>query len=129
MFSIFKKSKWERSLQFISAKFGLTLRDLPDSSTIEGIFHEYIKTHDLSQEAATALLLRLFVLNFLAAGSIMKDAGENIHPKDYLFLLDLINLSVDLSETARDHVKLESVTSKLNMTIEMFLEKIGIKKG
>ena len=59
----------------------------------------------------------------------MKDAGEIINPQDYLGVLELLNASVEYSEKAKDHVKLESVTSKLNVTIESFLGKIGIKRG
>lgn len=129
MFSLFKNNKWENSLSEIEKKFGITLKDLPEPSTIEKIFQIYIKDYGLSQDAATALLLRLFVLNYLGAAVIMKDGGEKIDPQKYLGVLELLNGSVDFSEKATDHVKLESVTSKLNMTIESFLEKIGIKRG
>jgi hypothetical protein len=129
MFNLFKNNKWSNSLLEIKTKYGITLKDLPDPSTIENIFNIYIKDYALSQDAATSFLLRLFVLNFLGAAVIMKDAGEAIDPKEYLGLLELLNASVDYSEKAKDHVKLESVTSKLNVKIESFMEKIGIKRG
>jgi hypothetical protein len=129
MFNLFKNSKWSNSLLEIKIKFGMTLEDLPEPSTIEKIFNIYIKDYDLSQDAATALLLRLFVLNYLGAAVIMKDDNKIIDPQKYIGLLELLNESIDYSEKARDHAKLESVTSKLNITIESFLEKIGIKRG
>lgn len=129
MFNFFRKSKWEVSLAEIKTRVGLTLKDLPDPSTIENIFSIYIRDYDLSQDAATAFLLRLFVLNYLGAAVIMKDAGETIDPQNYVFLLELLNDSVDLSENAEDHVQLETVTSNLNVTIESFFGKIGIKRG
>jgi hypothetical protein len=129
MFNLFKNSKWSNSLLEIKIKFGMTLEDLPEPSTIEKIFNIYIKDYDLSQDAATALLLRLFVLNYLGAAVIMKDDNKIIDPQKYIGLLELLNESIDYSEKANDHAKLESVTSKLNITIESFLEKIGIKRG
>ncbi len=129
MFNIFKNEKWENSLSEIKNRFGLTLNDLPEPSTIEKIFNIYIKDYKLSKNASTALLLRLFVLNILGAAVIMKEGGEKIDPQKYISVLKLLNASVDFSEKAEDHNKLESVTSKLNMTIENFLEKVGIKRG
>ena len=59
----------------------------------------------------------------------MKEGGEKIDPQNYLSVIKLLNASIDFSEKAEDHKNLEAVTSKLNMTIENFLEKIGIKRG
>jgi hypothetical protein len=129
MFNIFKNDKWENSLSEIKNRFGLSLNDLPEPSTIEKIFNIYIKDYGLSKNAATALLLRLFVLNILGAAVIMKEGGEKIDPQNYLSVIKLLNASIDFSEKAEDHKNLEAVTSKLNMTIENFLEKIGIKRG
>jgi hypothetical protein len=129
MFNIFKNDKWENSLSEIKNRFGLTLKDLPEPSTIEKIFNIYIKDYALSKNAATSLLLRLFVLNVLGAAVIMKEGGKEIDPQDFLSVIELLNASVDFSEMAEDHKNLEVVTSKLNITIESFLEKIGIKRG
>jgi len=129
MLNLFKKNKWNQSLSEIQSIFGLTLKDLPEPSTIEKIFKTYIQDYELSQEAATALLIRLFVLNFLGAGVIMKNANEEVDPQSYVFLLELVNVSAEYSERAKDHQKLETVTSKLNITIESLFEQIGIHRG
>jgi len=129
MFNLFKNNHWDVSISTIKSKFGISLSDLPEPSSIKEIFNIYANVYELSKESSTALLLRLFSLNYLGAAIIMKQGGEEVDARKYLFVVELMDESVNLSEKAVDHIKLERVTSKLNITIEDLLEKLGIKRG
>lgn len=113
----------------LKAEFGITLDRLPEPRSVREIFDAINEAAALSEQARIALLYRLVLMNYLGALSIMRDQGQAVSPMQVAELLPLSDRSVDWSELAPDHVRLEMATSTLNQSIERLLASLGVHRG
>lgn len=118
------RSSLEIAEEALTEDFGLQLSDTPHPDSIEERF--YAMSDGLSQNAQVSLLMRLVIMNYLAAAKIMRDEGEIVDIDHVSWLTGLVDLSVDYSEAAEDRFELESLTSQLNRNIVTRLEWFGI---
>lgn len=132
MFGFGRKNKGlSKAKENLKNDYGLLLSRAPDEKSIVATFADMISRADkeLSDDAQTALLYRLYCLNFLAVSKIMRDGGEKIDVEDLMWIPNVLNRSVDYSENAPDHVLLETITSPLNQNLEKYLASFGIARG
>lgn len=130
MFGLFGKNSGIKLAESnLKREFGLTLDKTPDKNSIVENFERMSSQGKLSQDAETALLYRLVIMNYLGACKIMRDNGQNFDPSDLVWLTEVSDRSIDWSEKAQDHVVLEQLTSQLNMNILRFFESFGIHRG
>lgn len=130
MFGLFqKKTGFQLAQAHLKREFGLTLQTVPGKETLPSLFENMTGQRSLSEEAQTALLYRLVIMNFLLACKIMRDKGDATPASDLMWLTQLSDSSVTWSERAPDHEALEQLTSQLNMNIVRFLESFGVRKG
>jgi hypothetical protein len=130
MFGLFGKSNGLKQAEAnLKSEFGLTLNKTPHRESIVENFERMSKDGQLSPEAQTALLYRLVIMNYLITCKIMRDEGKNTDPSDLIWLTQLSDRSIDWSESAHDHVVLETSTSQLNINILRFFESFGIRRG
>lgn len=132
MFGFGRKNKGlSKAKENLKNDYGLLLSRAPDEKSIVTTFSDMVSRADkeLSDDAQTALLYRLYCLNFLAVSKIMRDGGEKIDVEDLMWIPNVLNRSVDYSENAPDHVLLETITSPLNQNLEKYLASFGIARG
>lgn len=127
MFGFGKSNDLKQAELNLKNDIGLTLDKTPQKQSIVESFERMSK--GLSNEAQTALLYRLIIINYLLACKIMRDDGINTDSSNLIWLTQLSDRSIDWSERASDHVKLEAVTSQLNMNILRFFESFGFNRG
>src|ERR1700722_6876083 len=129
VFSFGKDKALKRAEEQLLRECSIRLDSVPDRRPIDDLFTEMSAEGSLSHEAHVSLLYRLVAMNFLATCKLMRDRGQDTPPDKLLWLTDLLDHSVDWSRRARDHVKLEQLTSPLNMNMERFLSFFGIERG
>ncbi|MFM8330084.1 MAG: hypothetical protein ACKN9T_00155, partial [Candidatus Methylumidiphilus sp.] len=111
-------------------EFGLYIEKIPESHLIIEGFNRLAKGRNLSVEAETAILYRVVGMQFAAMLNILKESTKKPPELDSILLVTkLFDASVDWSETAEDHYRLESITSVLNISIEKVLHELGVRRG
>ena len=113
----------------LEREFGLRLENIPDRRPVDDLFFKMSAQGQLSHESQVALLYRLVAMNYLAVCKLMRDGGQDTPPENLLWLTNLLDRSIDWSESAHDQVTLEQVTSQLNMNIQSFMSSFGIYHG
>ena len=126
-----KKSGLEKAKENLKNDFGLSISRAPDEESILKAFSNMVSLAGgkLSDDAQTALLYRVYCMNFLAVSKIMRDGGEKIDIDNLIWIPEVLNRSIDYSERAKDHILLESISSNLNQNIEMFFALFNINRG
>ena len=110
----------------LESEFGITLDTIPEKHSVIVLFTKISSENQLSQESCISLLYRLVAMNFLGACKLMRDSGQNTKPEELLWLTGLLDESINWSESAEDHVALETATSQLNRNIQSFMQSFGI---
>jgi hypothetical protein len=129
MFGFGKKSSLSLAEAELEREFGIGLDKIPDRRPVDDLFNKLSVQGQLSREACVALLYRLVAMNYLAVSKLMRDGGQNTPPEKLVWLTTLLDRSIDWSERAKDHVRLEQLTSQLNINIQSFMASFGIHRG
>ncbi|HBR5699228.1 TPA: hypothetical protein L9060_003844 [Klebsiella pneumoniae] len=126
-----KKNGLEKAKENFKKDFGFSISNAPDEGVMLKTFSNMIALAGgaLSNDAQTALLYRLYCMNFLAAATIMREGGEKIDINNLIWIPDFLNRSIDYSERAKDHILLESISGNLNRSIEIYLASFNINRG
>jgi hypothetical protein len=124
-----KTDNLERAAAELEREFGIRMEEIPDRRPVDDLFSKMSAQGKLSHESRVALLYRLVAMNYLAVCKLMRDKGHDTPPEELLWLTTLLDRSVDWSERAQDHLKLETITSQLNMNIQRFEASFGISRG
>lgn len=115
--------------QELELEFHISSDKIPALESISSLFSTISNSGNLSHESQVALLYRLVVIGYLSMLESMRESGENITAQDVDWLTRIVDSSIDWSEAADDHVKLEALASDVNADVESLFESFGIRRG
>ena len=110
-------------------QFGLDVSGVPDAHLIHDGFKRLCAGREMSIEAETAILYRVVAMQFAAMMKVMAKSGREPSVEDLSNVTALLDASVDWSEAAHDHVRLESIASNLNRSLEAVLSQLGVRRS
>ena len=114
----------------LEVETGITLESIPDSQTVTDGFARLTSGKEMSLEAETAILYRIVAMRYIIMMKEMMDSdGELPTHGSINFITQILDMSVEWSELAPDHVRLESIASNLNRSLESMLQEIGVRRG
>ncbi len=109
---------------------GITLDSIPESETVTDGFKRLTGGKNMSLEAETAILYRIVAMRYsIMIKQMMELDGEPPSPGSINFITKIMDMSVDWSEMAPDHVRMESIASNLNRALEQKIHDLGVRRG
>ena len=114
----------------LEAETGITLASIPDSETVIDGFDRLTSGKNMSLEAETAILYRVVAMRYsIMIKQMMDSDGELPSSGSINFITQIMDMSVDWSEMAPDHVRMESIASNLNRALEQMMHDLGVRRG
>ncbi len=114
----------------LEVETGITLASIPDSETVTDGFERLSGGKGMSVEAETAILYRVVAMRYAIMIKQMMDSGAGAPSHGSINLItQILDMSVDWSEMAPDHVRMESIASNLNRALEQMMHDLGVRRG
>ena len=127
MFGFLKKQPFQRSAEHLEREFGIALSSMFEPKTLRDMYERLTNGIPLNEAGSHAVYYRCVVMSVLVVSNVLRQEGKSVSADDLLYLIPILNRSIDYAQLSGNQHQIEEITSKLNLNIMKFLDFFGIQ--